>query len=266
MGAGGARASTSASSRIARPFIQAIVPLAKMIGPKTGAIVSKALPILGWVTVVGSGVYEMQNALLGNQVAATTNAANVEAQLAAQQHRFDQELAAEKNRQNARDVAAAYTRGLTESAAKLPPAPPPPPAGQVLTNASIAAMTVPGPATTKSKLAAAWSSFMSSPVFLPVLGAGLAILSRPSSSSPRDFPAFEEPPLTGFQEGPVEFLGGNLAGVDPELFPQPAESAADGEPCEKIEPKREPGQCRQGWFAETPTKLLLKEWSRRPCQ
>jgi hypothetical protein len=237
-----------------------------MIGPRVGAVAAKALPLLGWTAVIGQGTYELMNATLGNQVAPVMNAGNVEAALAAQQRRFDQELAAERNRQNARDVSAAYVRGLTESAAKQPPAPPAAPVGTVFTNASIAAMTVPGKQTAKQKLAAIWSKAVASPLFLPLVGAGLAILSRPSSSSPRDFPAFDEPPLTGFESGPVEFLGGQLGGIDPELFAQPATEVAAEGTCEKIEPKRTPGECRQGWFAETPTKLLLKEWSRRPCQ
>jgi hypothetical protein len=241
-----------------------------MIGPRAGAIAAKALPLLGWTAVIGQGTYELMNATLGNQVAPVMNAGNVEAALAAQQRRFDQELAAERNRQNARDVSAAYVRGLTESAAKQPPPPPPPPALAPLTfqeqiDAGIIKLP---PPTTKQKIAKAWGAIVASPMFLPVLGAGLAILSRPSSSSssPGDFPAFEEPPLTGFQEGPVEVLGGQLGGIDPELFAQPATEVAAEGTCEKIEPKRTPGECRQGWFAETPTKLLLKEWSRRPCQ
>lgn len=257
--AGGGRAGAAASR-----ILGSAAKLARGLGP-VGAIAARAIPYVGWATTIGLGIYELQNALLGNQVEATKNASNVQALLDAQQRRFDQELAAERNRQNARDVAAAYVRGLTESAAKMPPAPPPAPA--VAPSLGVGTVTLP-PLTTKAKIAKALTTAMASPIFLPVLGAVIAKFTAPGSSSSappaEDLPP-DEFPLTDFQEGPVEFLGGQLGGLDPNLLPQESVSEVSDQ-CEEIDPERTPGECRQGWFSETPTKLFLQEWSRRPCQ
>jgi len=75
---------------------------------------------------------------------------------------------------------------------------------------------------------------------------------------------FVAPPLTEFEPMGVAYgeLGGAPAFAE-ELEP---ETGTRGEECERIDPKRTPGECRQGWFSETPKGLYLKEWSRRPCQ
>lgn len=237
------------------------------------------LPLAGALAVTGYGIYEMLNSLLGNQTEAamigstTTDAASVQFKLDAQRRDFDRQLQVEHDRQNARDVAAAYARGLQEMQAKLAAAAaastPAPPAREPLTfQEQIAAGIIKlPPPTLKQKIAAGWSKAIASPLFLPLFGVALARLSSSlqSSSSP-PFEEFAPEPLTGFQEGPVEFLGGQLGGIDPELFAEPDAAEATSEDCEKVTPKRTPGECRQGWFAETPTQMVLKEWSRRPCQ
>lgn len=74
-------------------------------------------------------------------------------------------------------------------------------------------------------------------------------------------PFFEAPPLTGFQPEPV--FSGSLGG-QPE-FDQSLEEEPVDEECENVQPRRAPGECRQGWFEESPSELRLREWSRRPC-
>lgn len=232
-----------------------------------GTTAARAVPYVGALAVTGFGIYQMIQSLLGNQTGAAMGGSmnpqsgEVALALAKQQREFDLQLQREHDRVNAMEVAASFTRGL-EAAAKAAAAAAPP------TNVMHApALPVVAPVlTTKQKLAARWSAIVASPMFLPVLGAGLAVLSRPSTSSGGvPFEELPPPDLTGFESPPVEFLGGTLGGLDPEFFPQDEEPGGGGE-CEKVTPERTPGQCRQGWFAETPTQLLLTEWSRRPCQ
>lgn len=115
------------------------------------------------------------------------------------------------------------------------------------------------------KVAAASSKFFSSQLGRIVGGAALiAALSGGGKSKAKSAPEdLFDVPLTDFQSDSA-LLSGELGGV-PVFDEATAEDAAPGK-CEKVEPKRSVGECRQGWFSETPTKLLLKEWSRRPCQ
>lgn len=232
----------------------------KALGPRAAAAGARFLPGLGWATTIGVSLYELQQLLLGNQVEAVKNETNINTLLAEERRRSDQALAIERNRQNARDVAAAYVRGLSEAAAKIPPPAPP------VVTGNIGTVTLPPP-TAKQKLAALWAKTVASPLFLPIVGALIAKAAAPRSASspPSDFPIED---LTGFQEGPVEFLGGQLGGTDPEFMASiaPETEAALAPGCEEIDPPRVEGQCRQGWFAETPSKIFFKEWSRRPCQ
>jgi hypothetical protein len=132
---------------------------------------------------------------------------------------------------------------------------------------------VPPIAAVPSRKAALWAKvrpWVMSP--LGVIGVS-AVASRLTSPRPNkggaasDLPA--ESDLTAVDDYSV--YSGNVGGafyegedvgaqLDAELEPRTAPAA-----CEKIEPKRVPGQCRQGWFSETPNKLYLKEWSRRGC-
>jgi hypothetical protein len=114
------------------------------------------------------------------------------------------------------------------------------------------------------------------PFFQSPLGSALAIgalgsllggRSRAGARAPA--PAPED--LTAF-EPEVVYLGGPFQGEEfaPELD-ELAELDTEAEParicdCETVEPKRTKGECRQGYFWETPTSLRLQEWSRRPCR
>jgi len=174
------------------------------------------------------------------------------------------------------------TRGRVELAKMLQPPPPPPPAGAPKPAESAGTLITPAmieekkPVGFAEKTKAKLRALVSSPLFMATAAAVLPVLLTRSSSPgraytpPSDFPPVEEPPLTGFEPEGVTYLGAELGGLDVTQLDQLAatEPAAETAPdkCEKVSPKRTKGQCRQGWFSETPTQLILKEWSRRPCQ
>lgn len=118
------------------------------------------------------------------------------------------------------------------------------------------------PISMKQKIKAKIAAAAASPFFLPGAALAVALLSRPKAAgSAPEFQDFEVP-LTDSQQ-PEVFFGGELGGV-PQLELEPDTGTADDK-CEKIDPARSVGECRQGWFSETPEKLYLKEWSRRSC-
>jgi len=118
-----------------------------------------------------------------------------------------------------------------------------------------------------------WSkaqTYLRNPLALMAVGAVAqrVVAPRPNKGRPvpDDVPGAD---LTAFEDYSV--FSGNVGGsfqegedfaaqLDTELEPRAATSK-----CEDVDPKRVPGQCRQGWFSETPNKLFLKEWSRRGC-
>lgn len=161
---------------------------------------------------------------------------------------------AERVRLKAELDEAARQKGLARGTANLPPVYQGP--------AAAPAAAVP-PVSIKTKIKAKIAAAAASPFFLPATALAVALLSRPKpAGAAPEFQDFEAP-LTDSQQ-PEVFFGGELGGV-PQLEPEPDTGTAD-DACEKIDPARSPGECRQGWFSETPEKLYLKEWSRRPCQ
>ena len=127
--------------------------------------------------------------------------------------------------------------------------------------ATPAAATPAATPTAKEKWIARANALIANPFFqLSLLGLPALNKSGGKKRAPQLAP--ELPPLTGFDPGSVTFgeLGGELA-----LEPDPM-TETRGDDCESIDPRRTPGECRQGWFSETPDRLYLKEWSRRPCQ
>lgn len=103
-----------------------------------------------------------------------------------------------------------------------------------------------------------------SPYFWPAAGLATAFLPKGGGGYKAPKPAPEDfyQPLTGYDPGSAISgeLGGELA-----YAPEP-ETGTRADECERVDPKRTAGQCRQGWFSETPKGLYLKEWSRRPCR
>jgi len=158
-------------------------------------------------------------------------------------------------------------------------APPPPPTGLTAT-ITAPPPTVPGvaaaaaAATTKGGLLAraqaAARAALTNPLFQTLAVAGLARLLPSDAPKGEPLPELmpEQGALTGFvpEGSPYGELGGPLALQDIEAEPGTEAERGVREKCEKVEPKRTRGQCRQGWFSETPNSLQLKEWSRRPCQ
>lgn len=227
----------------------------------TGGLAQK----IGWPVVIGATAYDLGNRVFGNQVPEQIRATNIDRILADQARKIDQLIALETARQAARNIEDAYARGVAAAGGMKPPAPPAP----ISTSITLGTAAP----SEKTKLGIAWGKAIASPLFMPIFGVVLAKLSAAGGSrraAPSDFPSFEPelPPLTGFEPEGVTYLGGELGGTyAPEfgLGVEPQAELATGK-CERVSPKREPGQCRQGWFSETPSQLLLKEWSRRPCQ
>lgn len=151
-----------------------------------------------------------------------------------------------------------------------------PPGTRVSTATAAAAPASPGAAVAtkekEHKYRELVKKALSSKYFLPALGIAGAILARPRAGAypTEPQPAYYDSGLTDFQPEPL--FSGTLGGVPVGGFSEEAmteDALATGEQlqeCEKIDPPRTPGECRQGWFAESPTALYLKEWSRRPCQ
>lgn len=130
------------------------------------------------------------------------------------------------------------------------------------TTPTLPGVPVPAPPPGKYKKAAkaayAWAQ---TPLGMTLIGSSLALFAmKGSKAAPYEAP-FQEP-LTDYQPEPLAY--GELGGV-PALDPGFEEEVAD-EGCENVQPKRAPGECRQGWFEESPSELRLREWSRRPCQ
>jgi len=150
----------------------------------------------------------------------------------------------------ARRAAAGGTKGGGTLAEKL---------------AAQTAAATPAPLPAPAKKPSRLKRILASSYFWPTAGLLSAFALRTPAAKPFDLgPLVDTPPdLTGFQDQSV-FLGGELGG-EPVLAPEP-ETLTQSDTCEKIDPAREVGQCRQGWFSETPKGLYLKEWSRRPCQ
>lgn len=107
------------------------------------------------------------------------------------------------------------------------------------------------------------AALLANPLFtLGLLAA--STISLPKFGGKKSAPPAEEffdEPLTSFEPEGVTFgeLGGDFA------FEPDPQTESMGDECETIDPRRTPGECRQGWFSETPKALYLKEWSRRPC-
>lgn len=157
-----------------------------------------------------------------------------------------------------RQVEEARRRAIAAAGGSLPPQ----------TEAErIAAAAPPVAAQAKKTLRDRAAALLANPIFsLSLLGATAlpwSKLAGGKKSAAAPLPEFPlEPDLTAFEPQGVAFgeLGGELA-----FEPEP-DTQTRGEECERIDPARTPGECRQGWFSETPKGLYLKEWSRRPCQ
>lgn len=164
---------------------------------------------------------------------------------------MQQQLADEQARRELRGrvLAAGGTLGDVPAQVAAAPAPAPPPQA--------------AKESLRKRAVAIANKLLSSPLGALTAGVGVAFLG--SGGKPKPDPApeeFFEPDLTGFESEGVTFgeLGGELA------FEPDPETGTRGDECETIDPARTPGECRQGWFSETPERLYLKEWSRRPCQ
>lgn len=158
-----------------------------------------------------------------------------------------------------RQVEAARKAGAAAAGGKQPPAT----LKEKLAAQTVAATPPPLPAPTKKPSLV--KRALASSYFWPTAGLLSAFALRTPAAKPFDLgPLIDTPPdLTGFEQQSV-FLGGELGG-ELALSPEP-QTGTESDVCEKVDPAREPGQCRQGWFSETPKGLYLKEWSRRPCQ
>lgn len=162
-------------------------------------------------------------------------------------------------RETQKQVEAARKAAVAAAGGKMPPAT----LKEKLAAQTAAATPAPLPAAAKKPSLA--KRVLASSYFWPTVGLASAFALRTPAAKPFDLgPLIDTPPdLTGFEEQSV-FLGGELGG-ELAFSPEP-QTGTEGDVCEKVDPAREPGQCRQGWFSETPKGLYLKEWSRRQCQ
>jgi hypothetical protein len=191
---------------------------------------------------------------------------------------------AEWNRQRIPGAPPPWLLPKPGAAGATPPRPPvppgPPPGRTVITPGGVVVQqpAVPTPATTKEKVIARANQVLSwierHPLIATAAAALIAQAAQPGGRKPPAAPA-ELPVdegLTAFQ--PMELFSGTVGGV-----PVGAPALGAGEQlsefedvdleegeCERIDPPRSPGECRQGWFSETPDSLHLREWSRRPCR
>jgi len=175
------------------------------------------------------------------------------------------------------NVGAPDPRFMPRGYALLPPAQAVPvtyPAGGAPRPPKRQGMKVPKvPPIAAAPKSAWWSKaqkYLTHPLGLLAVGAVAqrALSPRPNKGRPAsdlapdaDLTAFEDQSVFSGNVGGAFYEGEDVgAQLDAELEPRTATAK-----CEDVDPRRVPGQCRQGWFSETPNKLFLKEWSRRGC-